>query len=750
MQKHHLIKRMACATLSLILLLSVFVMGLVPASAGTVTKTEKRYEIAVVFDNSGSMYEDKSWCQAKYAMEIFASMLNYDNGDKLSIFPMWEVTTDGSKPKAGKNYDPNNFEKPIKINGKNDFDKISNLFTVYPAGTPYEPVKEANAYLKSVDDDCEKWLVVLTDGEFNNEAREVAAEINLQDRLPKLATDEIQVQYLGFGAAKELKEDSSNANFHAKKSTAASLKEDLIDICNSIFQRDELKDALDGSKLTLDMSMRKIIVFAQGSNAKIESLKNAKGKEVKITLDSDQRKYSTIKANDYTTKSGVVNPCSKAPVDKTLAGQVVTFDACKAGTYTLNVTGAKAENIKIFYEPDVDIHFELKKGTKTVDLSKGEKIIAGKYNAYYSLVDRATGKEVFTDSGENLKFDIMGEVELTGTLVDSKGNKKPFESGQEIDLQPDSSLYFNIVGHYLNDYTITTDSDKESYTFGVIAPKDELVIKAKCNQKGNWYNLKKSDEWQPIYVSVKVNGKPVSDEKLKSMKIDFACKDLTYTTKMIPGKSAYEIYVGKNEKGEFVKPENGIYTLSVKGSYIDKYDRAVKGDDSVTFEIQPYSQIWRWLIYVVIFAILLALFLLFMSRKVLPKKLIAERNDFYMKGKRVGAGSFIYDRKGKTLTVKSMSVPSDFEAECKATFKLYPVDNRWTSSKNRRIGVNDVTNVSMGVTGINLDTVPLDRKKGKFVVRTAPEDPIQEEIKNPTIRIDTKRSSYLDMEFRQK
>lgn len=739
MQKHHLIKRMACATLSLILLLSVFVMGLVPASAGTVTKTETRYEIAVVFDNSGSMYEDKSWCQAKYAMEIFASMLNYDNGDKLSIFPMWQVTTDG-KSKTGGSHEP------IKINGKNDFDKISNLFTVYPAGTPYAPVKEANAYLKSVDDDCEKWLVVLTDGEFNNEAREVAAEINLQDRLPKLATDEIQVQYLGFGAAKELKEDSSNANFHAKKSTAASLKEDLIDICNSIFQRDELKDALDGSKLTLDMSMRKIIVFAQGSDAKIVSLENAKGKEVKMTLNSDQRKYSTVKANDYTTKSGVVNPCSKAPVDKTLAGQVVTFDACKAGTYTLNVTGAKAENIKIFYEPDVDIHFELKKGTKTVDLSKG-KIIAGKYNAYYSIVDRVTGDNV--TMGEPL----MGEVELSGTLEDSKGNKKPFESGQEIDLQPDSSLYFNIVGRYLNDYTITTDSDKEGFTYEIIAEEDELDIKAKCKQKGNWYNLQKSDEWQPIYVSVKVNGKTVSDEKLKSMKIEFSPSSneaLTYKTKMLPGKSAYEIYVGENEKGEFVKPENGIYTLSVKGSYIDKYDRPVNDKTSVTFEIQPYSQIWRWLIYVIIFAVLLALFLLFMSRKVLPKKLIAEKNDFYMRGKRLGAGSYVYDRKSKTLMVKSMSVPSDFEAECKATFKLYPVDNRWTPSKRRRIGVNAVTNTGMGVVRINLDGVQLEKNKGKFIVKAAPEDPIQEVMTtSPMIKIESRRSSYIDVRFEQ-
>jgi hypothetical protein len=56
----------------------------------------------------------------------------------------------------------------------------------------------------------------------------------------------------------------------------------------------------------------------------------------------------------------------------------------------------------------------------------------------------------------------------------------------------------------------------------------------------------------------------------------------------------------------------------------------------------------------------------------------------------------------------------------------------------------------MGVNSINLDSVPLDKKNGKFVVRTSPEEPIQEEIKNPTIRIESKRSSYLDIEFRQK
>jgi hypothetical protein len=55
----------------------------------------------------------------------------------------------------------------------------------------------------------------------------------------------------------------------------------------------------------------------------------------------------------------------------------------------------------------------------------------------------------------------------------------------------------------------------------------------------------------------------------------------------------------------------------------------------------------------------------------------------------------------------------------------------------------------MGVTSINLDGTPLDKKNGKFVARTAPDEPLQEAIKAPMIRIDT-QGSYLEISFDQK
>ena len=99
--------------------LLLVVGGILPsigAAAADVVKIEKTYDIAVAYDNSGSMYDnDDRWCKAKFAMEIFASMLDYKNGDKLTVFPMWEVVTDGSMPpKAGIQYAQHNSHRDQK------------------------------------------------------------------------------------------------------------------------------------------------------------------------------------------------------------------------------------------------------------------------------------------------------------------------------------------------------------------------------------------------------------------------------------------------------------------------------------------------------------------------------------------------------------------------------------------------------------------------------------------------------------
>ena len=91
-------KRLLCLFLTLALLVTVLLPAVPAAQASTKTeKPEKTRAIAIVFDNSGSMYTIMSatqdnrwaWCRATYAAEVFASMMN--EGDQLIIYPMNDI-----------------------------------------------------------------------------------------------------------------------------------------------------------------------------------------------------------------------------------------------------------------------------------------------------------------------------------------------------------------------------------------------------------------------------------------------------------------------------------------------------------------------------------------------------------------------------------------------------------------------------------------------------------------------------------
>lgn len=586
------------------LLFITYVGGLFSTKAATVSKAVKTYEIAVVFDNSGSMYDNQAWCRAKYAMEIFSSMLHYDNGDVLKIFPMWSVTTDGSNPSSGGSYNG------IEIRGGSDINKISNLYTVSPSNTPFAPVLEANDSLQSSNANV-KWLVVLTDGAFNQVERtdgikQISGE-ELKNRLIDISSTGINVQYLGFGGATLLKSEEDK-NFYAMKSTDQSLKDDLINICNTIFQRSILPNKYISNKnIVLDMSMRNLIVFAQGEDAKISGLKSENGENVGIKLDSGQRKYSNISAG---------GKYSNAPVDNTLAGQVVTFDACPKGNYELVCTGAEA--IEIFYEPDVDIKMTLTgEDGKEVDYTKGN-VSSGDYTVNYSIVDAVTGEDV-------TKAELMGnDVNLHSKVRTSDGTEIPFENGGKITLKPDNSTKVIVEGTYLKDYTISTEDDPLTFPeLKIDFPKTEnLKVELTTEQSSSWFQIGKERDWKPIIAKLTVGGVPLTDEQLERTKIDLNfSNDITYSVKPLKGKSAYEIMIGYDENGKFFKPNCTSYKLTATATYSDQFGQEVSDTDSMGFNVQKYSAVWRWLFWLLVIALIVLLIIFILTRKAWPKEM---------------------------------------------------------------------------------------------------------------------------------
>ena len=107
----------------------------------------------------------------------------------------------------------------------------------------------------------------------------------------------------------------------------------------------------------------------------------------------------------------------KAKTDKTLYGQVVTFENLPKGEYTLEYPGSK-DKVKIFYEPDVTLYYEMKNRDGEVATPDSKELYPGEYTVSYSVVDRITGEDV-TESelmGENGVTDLACVVkEITAT-----------------------------------------------------------------------------------------------------------------------------------------------------------------------------------------------------------------------------------------------------------------------------------------------------------------------------------------------
>lgn len=685
----------------------------VAARSSSVTKVEKSYDIAVVLDNSGSMYNKTyAWCRAKYAMEIFASMLNYDT-DKLTIFPMWEVVTDGSTPDSGGSY------APIEIKSKSDIDKISNMFTVNPSETPFEPVIDAYEYLQKSSAD-EKWLIVLADGGFNFEKRSSVAEYKktkdtslvtvyepdmLKDELMALASDSIKVQYLGFSKASELSSDASK-NFYAKSSSDTSLKDDLISICNMIFQRSILPDNRRvGKTLNLDLSMKNIIVFAQGDGAKITSLKSSDGKEIPISLDSGQRKYSEIHA---------LGADGLAMVDTTLAGQVVTFGACSKGEYTLEYSGAEA--IQIFYEPDVDIEVKLTANDGSV-IDGSDELIEGNYHVSSKIIDAETGDDV-------TNHELLGSDVKLRTYVKTSGESeyKEYSNNADINLSEDSKTEILIEGEYLGKYKITSkDSASLEWMREIKVRKPAVDFKISMTAAEKEYVIADHNNWEPFRVSMTADGIPLTKEEMDRTTFTiFPADGINYRFEKLSDESAYLVYIAQDESGEFVAPEKGVYNLKVAAKFVaENGEEVVSNSQEASVNVQKFSALVRTL--TVIFIILIILIILAIITfilhkiKVFPNNVTTSNSVYKKSGHQAGSAvanlnvnsKNLFKKKG-TMSVRATRGNMGVVFAVEAIHPLFKFPFKFQKSARRNYRIVGITGNGMDYVKINGNTYKSD------------------------------------------
>ena len=146
-------KRYLCITI-IISLVMILMGGLSIARAGTI---QKKKLIHVVIDDSGSMETAGRWEKAQYAMQILAGLLNPE--DELEIYYL-------NSGKQKVDLSAKGIQKTMKTIAKQDHT---------PYMTSFKQVRQAYSDIqikckdrKNEYDQC--WLVVLSDGAFNQDA----------------------------------------------------------------------------------------------------------------------------------------------------------------------------------------------------------------------------------------------------------------------------------------------------------------------------------------------------------------------------------------------------------------------------------------------------------------------------------------------------------------------------------------------------------------------------------------------------
>ena len=487
-------KKLISKLLVFVMLITLAVPAGLISQAAEMQKSGAR-AIYVVFDNSGSMYGpgNMAWSQATYAMEVFAAMMNYDNGDQMKIFPMHDVTTDGTGATSS-----------ITVSSISDIAQIHNMYTPQPLGTPYTQVNTAANELAALLDSggaAEGWLVVLTDGDFDSDL----PATNLQTDLEQKAEmrDNMYVQYLAMGSdIKTVADAKEEIGLYSQKvENSSQVINELAVISNRIFERNEYTSLKNDGSLSFDIPLSRLIVFAQGSDVSINSLKNKEGSEINLESNYEVSCSST-------DGGGLTSFVTETPAkDTSLKGQVAVFSDTSAimeGDYTLDVAGA--DSVKIYYEPDVRFGAGLYRGDDQVDASTIE---GGTYSIRVGFVNQLTGEFIENTS-------LLGEPEYKLTVNDEEyGLGGSSGAYQSVEIQADGDLLeISADVTYLNNYTDHIDMSFQVCTLDmeVEAPKS-AALKEIPDGSGR------------MTVEATRNGEPLTEEQWKNASVDVECKD---------------------------------------------------------------------------------------------------------------------------------------------------------------------------------------------------------------------------------
>ncbi len=526
------------------------------------TRLEESRAIAIVFDNSGSMYKNgnQAWCRATYAMEVFASMLNED--DILQVYPMSPITVEN------QTY---TMENPLQITDSKKASTIRDIFTPDAGETPIESIDSAAQGLQTINAD-KKYMIVLTDGgTFSKNGSQLTKENTRKELgkcVEKYASPAMMVMYLGVGSEACIPDASESAYFVKKQAAdSADVLDTLTVMCNQIFGRDTLpQNHISGNTVDFDVSMSKLIVFVQGEN--ISNL-NVIGTSVGSQTGSQQTKYSTNGAGDYPSTP-----------DTSLQGMMVTYSDCAADSYKIEYTGT-ATSVEVYYEPDADLEFIFTDSEGNTVASNS--LYEGDYKVSFGMKDAKTGKLIYSDLLGKPKYEGSYSINGQEFPIECEG----FSGSVDIPLKMEDKFEANLTVTYLSGYTISKDSSDFGWPEdGIqVAPRPAGDLEIEITGGDEVYSLQNLEDGNPYLVKVYYQGEQLTGDELKNVELKWEPETSNAEIQKFFAEDHWQLHLRHKEPEAPQSTACGECTVTIYALYSAQGSSDAQAQNTLTYSI---------------------------------------------------------------------------------------------------------------------------------------------------------------------
>ena len=379
---------------ALVLLVSVLLVPAVQADQSNTVYVRKH--VSLLYDNSGSMSQEiqnadnLKWSYASYAAQVFTGLLN--ETDTLTVTFMNKLTTDQMKLDLSGDRQ-SQVQKVLDATGSaRGGTPLSSAYTALDVLIREGLLSDAQLGAAEVDESEQFWLVLTTDGNFNDDYGYMYDPADVEDALAKILEDysSLQLVYFGIGTEGDTSSEAAidfreSAKLNAYPNFSAYFAEDqdqivstMQELSNRISGRYDVQEnvKISGKTVTIRISgesspIRNVAVLAQQTGARLVSATAEDGTKLEVSRSATiaypyNRNYDNVPA-------GTLGGCTAmitSPTGKIPEGTVTL-------TFSEDVSSAA---LSLMYEPAIHVALTVQRKTadgKWEDVRPGQKLTTG-------------------------------------------------------------------------------------------------------------------------------------------------------------------------------------------------------------------------------------------------------------------------------------------------------------------------------------------------------------------------------------